>query len=285
MIIGDIITELKSKGILDGDYYEYKPLSGGTASIVYALTYDNKPVYCIKINQPDNIDLETYFLEFYSDVNVLPKLFYVDASKRYFVYSFIEGELKSKAEQKSKMLKQLIQQLINNYRPVLNFEGWGWADNLSNSWQEFLIENINYTKENLGSTLTQEDYLLVTNLTSKLNRKNNKERQYLLHGDCGIHNFIFCNRDLCGVIDPIPVVGEPIHDLIYAFCSSPDDLTINTLQEAIKFLRIRNYENELIYKYVLIGLYNRISICLEHHPKDLPEYLKAWSYWKGVVYK
>lgn len=285
MTIDDIIFELKLKKIIDIDKYKCDLLSGGTNSKVYVLTYNDRPVYCIKMNEPLVVRLETFFLKFYDNITILPKLFYTEPSNKYFIYSFIVGELKDMPDNKAKLLQQLTQQLINHYKPVSNFKGWGWTDKLSDSWQQFLIENTNYAKKILASTLTLEDYSLVISLIEKQNKKNDKRIPYLLHGDCGIHNFIFQEQNLCGVIDPIPVVGEPIYDLIYAFCSSPDNLTIGTLQKAISSLKINNYENELIYEYVLIGLYARIATCIKHHPNDLSRYLAAWNYWLYIVSK
>ena len=39
---------------------------------------------------------------------------------------------------------------------------------------------------------------------------------------------------LHGVIDPLPVLGDPIYDLIYAFCSTPEDVTKETIDYAMK---------------------------------------------------
>ncbi|WP_130807918.1 aminoglycoside phosphotransferase family protein [Senegalia massiliensis] len=236
-------------------------------------------LYAVKANNSTVICLETYFLKFYNNIKILPKLVYVEPSKKYFVYSFIEGEIKSQIYNKSYLLQKLVISLINQYRSISHFKGWGWAENLVDSWEQFLIENIDYSKERLKITLTEEDYLLVRNLASNFNAKD----KYFLHGDCGIHNFIFCEKHLCAVIDPTPIVGEPIYDLLYAFCSSPDDLTIETLNTAINYLKINNYEKDVVYKYVLIILYNRIATCTEHHPQDLSKYLEAWNYWKSFI--
>lgn len=283
MIIDNIIYEFKTKGIIDTSQYKYKLLTGGTTSTVFVLIYNDRPVYAVKANHPTVISLETYFLKFYNNIKILPKLIYVESSNKYFVYSFIEEEIKSRIGNKSALLQKLVKHLINQYRPISHFKGWGWAENLVDSWEQFLIENIDYSKERLNSILTEEDYLLVRNLTSNFNIKDDVKDKYLLHGDCGVHNFIFYEQDLSGVIDPTPIIGEPIYDLIYAFCSSPDDLTIETLNIAINCLKINNYESDLIYKYVLIILYNRIATCTQHHPQDLSKYLEAWNYWKTVI--
>ena len=47
-------------------------------------------------------------------------------------------------------------------------------------------------------------------------------------------NFIFRENRLYGVIDPLPSLGDPLYDLIYAFCSTPEDLTKEAIDYAIK---------------------------------------------------
>ncbi|MBB6675715.1 hypothetical protein [Cohnella lubricantis] len=36
---------------------------------------------------------------------------------------------------------------------------------------------------------------------------------------------------------------------------------------------------------VTIQLYCRIGLSKKHHPDDLPDYLQAWEYWKGLCGK
>jgi len=130
----------------------------------------------------------------------------------------------------------------------------------------------------IGSVLDDEDYELVLALAR---RKQEFNRQALLHGDCGVHNFVFDRQQFVGVIDPYPVVGEPIFDLIYAYCSSPDQLDAETISAALDrcnpaLLGVYDLNAE-----VLIGLYSRIATCLIHHPADLDEYMAAWKVWKA----
>ena len=132
----------------------------------------------------------------------------------------------------------------------------------------------------IGSQLSRNDFNLIQNLVKK---NGNDHIPFLLHGDCGVHNFIFNNGRLTGVIDPTPVIGDPIYDLIYAFCSSPDDLTKATLDTAASQLVVINRNISNLYEQLLIGLFLRIGSCVKHHPDDIGAYLKAWEYWKRIV--
>ncbi len=71
-----------------------------------------------------------------------------------------------------------------------------------------------------------EDYNKVKSLVDNI---SNVESKYLLHGDTGVHNFVFHESQLVGVIDPSPMIVPLLYDFTYAFCSSPDDLKVDTL--------------------------------------------------------
>ncbi|WP_282942628.1 hypothetical protein [Paenibacillus sp. RC67] len=107
--------------------------------------------------------------------------------------------------------------------------------------------------------------------------------RYLLHGDTGIHNFVFNEHSLVGVIDPSPMIGPVLYDFTYAFCSSPDDLDQETLFSTFSFLNHEPLERSSLIEEVLFQLYCRIGICIQHHPHDLQSYLKAWDYWKTQI--
>ncbi|WJH35443.1 hypothetical protein N6H14_05245 [Paenibacillus sp. CC-CFT747] len=105
----------------------------------------------------------------------------------------------------------------------------------------------------------------------------------MLHGDCGVHNFVFQAEALAGVIDPCPAAGPVLYDFLYAFCSSPDDLSRETLLAAAAELEQEKPEETELVEQMMIQLYCRIGTCLRHHPQDLPLYLEAWIYWKAAV--
>ena len=44
----------------------------------------------------------------------------------------------------------------------------------------------------------------------------------LMHGDFGLHNMLFLNGELVGIIDPQPLIGDALYDLI--FCLLSDEL-------------------------------------------------------------
>ena len=110
-----------------------------------------------------------------------------------------------------------------------------------------------------------------------------QEMKYLLHGDTGVHNFVFQDNALNGVIDPSPLVGPIIYDFTYAFCSSPDDLNVETLLSSFAFLKHVPMGKTRLIEEIIFQLYTRIGVCVKVHPHDLDDYLQAWEYWRNLM--
>ncbi|WP_226036598.1 phosphotransferase [Aquibacillus saliphilus] len=286
MDVTRIISELILENKIPLNTTQYKELSGGTVSELYLLNSSDDTSYVVKLNEPQVIESEAYFLEFYKDVELLPNMLFVEQSYKYFVYGFMAGSTNYPINNKKEMLQALVEGLINNYKCVPTNTGWGWADDLSDSWDSFLLNEIIEANTFLTSHLEKDEYNFILDLFNKTHRENRDIQPYLLHGDCGVHNFIFRHGKLTGVIDPTPVIGDPRYDLIYAFCSSPDDLTKETIDSAVSHLRINGAKiNSIVYEDVVIGLYLRLATCIKHHPNDFNRYLKAWFYWKDIIKK
>jgi aminoglycoside phosphotransferase len=278
MDIKNILQELVSNGIIDSETTSYKRLSGGTVSELFLL---DSSQMVIKINKPEIVKSEADFLQFYSGLKLLPKLIFVESSYKYLVYTFISGTTEYPKKKKKEILRQLVQGLINHYKIVPNPIGWGWADDTTESWESFLLNEVKLAYQTIEHFIEKEEFKFVVELVKSRNRK--RKDQYLLHGDCGIHNFIFSDQKLIAVIDPTSVIGDPLYDLIYAFCSSPDDLTIETLQPAVNLLLKKDANMiENLHEAVIIGLFLRLSSCIKHHPHEFEEYLQAWDYWKNI---
>jgi fructosamine-3-kinase len=281
MNIQKIIIELINKKTIPANTYEYEPLKGGTVSQLYLLSNSDGNRYVVKSNESQILQAEAFFLDFYQDSKLLPKLLYVDESNSYIVYSFLSGTTNYNSCNKRFLLRRLVTDMLNHYKLVPNPNGWGWMDEPTDSWQDFLLQRVLEATRLLDSYLEPADTDLVVNLVKSSDRMIGLSGPYLLHGDFGIHNFIWKEGQLAGVIDPAPVYGEPLYDLIYAFCSSAEDLTVETFDFAVSHLSNKGgKEGRILYEEVLIGLYLRIASCVKHHPQDLKDYLEAWDYWK-----
>jgi len=275
MDISIIATQLVKEKVISHDPNNVKALNGGTTSTVYLL--DEK--YVVKLNGAEVIREEANFLSFYEGNTLISKLLYKEPLHTYIVYSFLEGNTSCEQGYKRSTLRTLVKEVINKYKIVPEADGWGWKENPVQSWSEFLKGNVKTAYENVRRYISEEEYRIVLKLA---NRDAGVNHPFLLHGDLGFHNLIFQENKLYGVIDPFPVLGDPLYDLIYAFCSTPEDLTKEAIGYVMEQCIFYKEEREL-YEEIVIGLYLRIDTCIRHHPKDLEDYLGAWRYWMSEM--
>lgn len=80
------------------------------------------------------------------------------------------------------------------------------------SWSDFNQISLESAKENIGDLLPSEDHKRVASLVSTLSEYHIHEEKYYLHGDTGVHNFVYSSSELKGVIDPSPLIGPKIYD-------------------------------------------------------------------------
>lgn len=275
MDISVIATQLVKEEVISRYPNSIKVLNGGTTSTVYLL--DGK--YVVKLNEAEVIREEANFLSFYEGNKLFSKFLYKEPFHTYIVYSFLEGSTSCEQGHKRSTLRTLVKEVINKYEIVSDVDVWGWKESPVQSWHEFLTTNVMEAHGNVKRYISEEEYRMVLKLA---NRDAGINQPFLLQGDLGFHNFIFQENKLHGVIDPLPVLGDPIYDLIYAFCSTPEDVTKETIHYAMKQCVFHKKESDL-YEEIVIGLYLRIDTCLRHHPKDLEDYLAAWRYWMREI--
>ncbi|MFD0713734.1 aminoglycoside phosphotransferase family protein [Paenibacillus sp. GCM10027626] len=272
-----IAAELFAAGVLPSGELVMDKLQGGTASEVYVLECGDSGRLVCKINKPDVIAAEVRFLQMYERLPIVPSLRYVDRSSRYYLYPYIEGSTRYRPGKKGAVLLSVARQLIAKYREA------EWEGTHYKTWQRYLAAEVEGTRREAGDLLTDEDHSFIAELVAKPRRVTGPF--YQLHGDCGIHNFIFDDEgELAAVIDPIPIIGQPLYDLAFAYCSTPDGLTPDVIAEVV-YHEDWPFTRDLttLYEEVAIALYNRIVICTYHHPQDLNAYLAAWTHWKMIV--
>lgn len=284
MDINFILMLLQEKNILKKSAVKWNALSGGTISQVYLVEGPNLALV-IKVNESNIVKQEVNYLSVYNHLDLLPKVIYHDSAHRFIVYSYIKGNVGVRDIKKSMLLELLVKNVVNHYQPLNNHTGWGFASDLSHSWSEFLKVRFDESLPYIQNHLANEDSKLIESLIKQSNRVINGQAPYLLHGDFGVHNFISHQGELTGVIDPTPVIGYPLYDLVYAFCSSPYELTEEVIINATTLLNVGVTNQRLLMEEVMIGLFYRIATCVKHHPEDLPQYLKWWEYWKKILFK
>lgn len=280
--INEIIYSLVNQGIIKNDDINLKQLKSGTTSgILYTLYNNEIPKYVIKIDQPKLIITTEDFLHTYKDVKLLPTVLYTDEKKEFIVYSYISGETHFNRGSKLEWMTILIEELLNKYKKV-NKDNWGRVNGIHrNSWAEFNQSSLEFAQNSIGDFLPIEDHKRVELLVNKMKTYEHQEEKYYLHGDAGVHNFVYKGNKLNGIIDPSPLIGPKIYDFTYAFCSSPDSLNLRTLLSSFSLLTQDNpFNKERLLEEVLFQLYTRIGVCIKVHPDDLSGYLKAWKEWR-----
>lgn len=284
--IHEIRDILDKNSLIMSNELEFKALKSGTTSgVLYTLYVENTPAYVIKIDHPSIINSTKDFLLAYQDVQLLPNVLYVDDQREFLVYSYISGETHVNRGPKLKWLTRLIKELFNEYKRVDQDIPWGRVNGQKRkSWSDFNQISLEVAKENIGDLLSSEDHKRVASLVSALSEYHIREEKYYLHGDTGVHNFVYSANELTGVIDPSPLIGPRIYDFTYAFCSSPDSLNLSTLMTSFSFWNGNTcLSKERLLGEVLFQLYTRIGVCIKVHPHDLHEYIDAWREWREYL--
>jgi aminoglycoside phosphotransferase len=284
--INEAVNIFSENSLITSNEVEFKALKSGTTNgVIYLLTVENTPTYVIKIDHPSIINSTKEFLLAYQDVQLLPNVHYIDDQQEFLVYSYISGETHFNRGLKLKWMTRLIKELFNQYQKVEQNIPWGRVNGQKRkSWSEFNQISFESAKANIGDLLSSEDHNRVASLVSALNEYQFREEKYYLHGDTGVHNFVYSDNELRGVIDPSPLIGPRIYDFTYAFCSSPDHLDFSTLLAVFSLWDGNDcFSNERLLGEVLFQLYTRIGVCIKVHPHDLNEYMDAWREWREYL--
>ncbi|WP_248928492.1 phosphotransferase [Paenibacillus hamazuiensis] len=275
-MLQDIINEIMTRALLPEPVTQWSELKGGTMSMLGVLgTPEVSKRYVVKINPRELVRNETRFLNLYDGIDLLPSVRYVDPEFRYFVYDFIPGDTRYEHGAKTPLMQKLTRQVISRYVRPESGDHFKHVESRAS-----MEESISYASSVIGANLPPEDHELVAYIMQIHAEVIANEDKYILHGDFGAHNFLFTEGKLSGVIDPIPAIGRKRYDLLYAFCSSPDELTMPALIQTVSELEtVEEIDRKVLIGDMLLALYSRLSTCLKYHPKDLIAYLQAWSYW------
>lgn len=160
---------------------------------------------------------------------------------------------------------------------------FGFADAPCSFWMEFNRRSHAYAFEMLEEHLPAEHHATIGRLIGGGLTDWSAEHILLLHGDAGVHNFVFERGAIRGVIDPSPVRGPLVYDFTYAFCSSPDNLNLETLLEAARPLNGLEMDRETLIRETVFQLYCRLATCRLHHVHDWDDYMRVWPGWLALL--
>lgn len=264
--------------ILKQKIVEIENLPGGSGDSISLLTLDNKTKYIFKTGSKDSIDSQIKFYKQYSDLPYLPKLANYDPNYSELLITYISPE-KSEDYDKISIITYLVEDFLSFYK-IADANKFGFLSTFLNgdSFADFLINQTNEAYFYIQDIFSREELRKIINLIREVYDDPVFNQKYLLHGDLGFHNLFYSENKLIGIIDPDPIIGHPIYDLMFAYSSSPRQITPESLEECLSLLN--NYfpiKLEKNYEYLTIALFKRISSCKKHHPDDLTDYLSLWK--------
>ncbi|MDO4282269.1 MAG: phosphotransferase [Clostridia bacterium] len=247
---------------LNISYKSHKYFHDGASSRVILLNGK----YLIKQNEKNVLKSEVEFLTL-NHSEVFQKIILVDLNYEFVVYDFIEGETMKSVENVDDLLQKIIE-ITSGYQKYEK-NGFGYLNEEVDTWTKFLEEETIYSSSNLSEMIP--DNSLVFKCIYKLEKYSFDKK--LLHGDFGTHNFIKQDGKLVGIIDPTPVIGDSLYDLLFAIVSNVSILSLITPE---KLYQMINEPKEKIDMMLTITLYSRISRCLKYHSQDIDIYMSFW---------
>ena len=267
--------------MLKSDLFKVRKFSGGTLSDCFQVTLTGYGSIVFKNNEVTILKDEIEFLKNYCDLKIIPNFLFNFPNYSTIVYEFIEGEAKKEIDNKRVYLKYIVDNLLSNYLKNKNLV-WGKISDPSITWKKYLKI---LKKE---SQLQFNDFIYsvyldiyIDNVIDDISLFNENRGSYLLHGDLGFYNILFLNDEISGIIDPMPIYGPPIYDLVFAFLSTCEDIEDIFILEIMNLLDFNSsFTTEYKIKEILFGLYFRMGRCLKHHPKDIYKYLSAFEFWQ-----
>lgn len=258
----------KALKILNVAYISHNYFNHGTYSKVILLN----DKYLIKQSNVPALKAEIQFLELNQD-DILQQIIYVDPHYEFVIYKFIPGNVMKRVDDIQDFLHNIVS-VTKNYK-TYSSKYFGYLNEEVSSWSEFLKSEIDYALKNLKS---YENYsnIIDVNILYDYAKKLDKYpfEKKLLHGDFGCHNFIKFNNKFAGIIDPMPVIGDYLYDLLYAIVSNVQVVSSITFEDIIKLV---NEPKEKVFYLLLIVLYCRIYRCLKYNSAYIDVYINFWN--------
>ena len=231
---------------------------GTTNSLVFSI--NNK--YLIKMMSKEELLNQKIFFDLYYDNKYFQKVIYYNEELNYICFNFIEG-VKFKNNYDSNLALNEIYNITSSYKKYKS-DYYGYFDYPCKTAYDFLLSEVEYAKEKI-------EFIDNSKVYSSLNYfKNIKVSKYLLHGDFGVHNFIVSNNSI-KVIDPMPLVFDPLYDFYFASLSST--FSFKNIKMILDY-----YDRDIDYKknLFIIVFYIRMSRAFVYDKEHFNDYLELY---------
>lgn len=232
-----------------------KKINKGTLSKVFLLNEK----YILKIADFIFIKREIiYFKNNKSDYN--EKLIYKDYKNRFIVYKYIKGnEIKELTKESADSNLEIIINMTKNYKKTYR-KKFGYIYEGYNSWYDFLESEIEFNHDYLPEEFKKTQEVKVYKALENI--KNAKIDVRYIHGDLGVHNIIFNDQKIKGIIDPTTMIGDYRYDIIYFIFSS------SKIEKHINYRNLVNLLGKDVINLIVILLYSRISKLYKYSSND-----------------
>lgn len=274
-MIEEILNDLERKLNIEIDEDSIKYYTdGATESKVFkimAVVNNKERLYIVKTVDDLTLKSQIEFLKFYNNIEQFQSVIFYNKDLKYICFEFIEGTKLSSALNIDNMdiIKQ-IKQIVEKYKSYED-DTYGYIyDNENMSWIDFLKEEIRYAMPKVKDSDLPFDIL---DKSIKIISKY-KIDKYLIHGDFGAHNFLINNSNKLMVIDPMPVIGDPMYDFYFAVLSSPKIFKKIEDNELLKYFD-KPYEYK-ISLYIIV-LFIRLSRAYVYDRENLETYVKRFK--------
>ena len=258
-ILKDVESNLKIK-INDSDIEVFS--DGATNATVFSV----KNKYLIKCTTKTELDVYNVFLTNYKS-EYFQKMYYINYKLGYICLSYTEGNKYDDNLDIDYVIGTLYD-ITSNYK-VIDYDGFGYLFQDHKTWNEFLKDEINYSKDMI------KDFHLNTNILDKAINNVSKYpvKKYLLHGDFGTHNFIINNKKLY-VIDPMGLVGDPLYDFYFSIFSNVSIFTKIDFDKILKY-----FYRDIKYKktIMIITFFIRLCRAYKYDKNNYDVYLKYYN--------
>lgn len=248
---------------------------------VWELNLDNGGKYVVKFNENKMIKGEWDFYGFYNGNKYFPAIMNMNLEKDYLIYSYIEGNNEHNLT-KIEILIDVVNNIINNYKINESIPGFGVLGE-DDSWEGYLRKQVDFSSERIGEILTDKDYYMVNDAISELSKTRKIRKPYYLQGNCSLDNVIIHDGEFKGLIDPVPTNGDPIYDMLFAFCSTPYEINGKNLETLLRTLRKEfRVSKKDVFRYMIIILYIQIGKCITFKCTEIVNYTVLWEGWKKI---
>lgn len=236
---------------------------GATKSVVFSINCK----YLVKITDELTLKSQMIFLKYYDELNYFQDIVCYDENLKYVCFKFMNGEKLRHVNVNAQDVRKQIFEMVSRYKKFDDkFYGYIY-DNEGMSWADFIREEIRYAMPRLKTfNIKQRIFDKCIDVIDKYDVD-----KYLIHGDFGAHNFLIDDSGKLNVIDPMPVIGDPLFDYYFAILSIPK-LFMDVSDEEI----LKHFEVPYEYKYCLYSIIMiiRLSRAYVYDKENVPIYLE-----------